>query len=378
MQHPYHDQRLLFPTLQSKVQLSSCSQSALADPVRNAIAEYLDSLTQRGMDWGLWMDRVGAAKAEFARMINADADDVAVLASVSDCASMIASALDFTGQRNRVVLAELDFPAIGHVWLAQGKRGAQVSFVEAERDCVSVEAYNRVIDERTLLVSVSQVSYYNGFRQDVGAIVRHAHEQGALVFVDAYQAVGSEPIDVKACGVDMLASGVQKYLLGVPGIAFMYVRRDVAQRLEPTNTGWFGRVNPFAFDVRRLDYAENACRFDTGTPPMMAAYAAHAAMKLLNDTGIAGIQAWQTQLSSVALDTAQNLGLSVASPVELAHKAATTAIRVQNASALEAQMASAGFIVSARNDVIRIAPHFYNTEQEVRDAVTQLALLVKR
>lgn len=378
MQHPYQAHRQLFPSLSSKVQLSSCSQSALATPVNAAVGEYLASLTQRGMDWGLWMDKVGAAKAEFARMINADAKDIAMLSSVSDCASIIGSALDFSGERNGVVLAELDFPSIGHVWLAHGKRGAQVSVVDAENDCVSAEAYNRLVNERTRLVSVSQVSYYNGFRQDIDAIVRHAHEQGALVFVDAYQAAGSEPIDVKASGVDMLASGVQKYLLGVPGIAFMYVRRDVAVTLEPTSTGWFGRVNPFAFDIRGLDYAPNACRFDTGTPPMMAAYAAHAGMKLLNDVGITGIQAWQTHLSSVALETAQRLDLSVASPVELTRKAANTAIRVSNASALEAQMAQAGFIVSARNDVIRIAPHFYNTEQEVRDAVTHLALLARK
>lgn len=375
MDHPFKAQRALFPSLETNVQLSSCSQSALAIPVRKAVVEYLDSLLERGMDWGLWMGKVSAAKAEFARLINADADEIAVCASVTDAAASVASALDFSGSRNRIVVGELDFPSVGQLWHAQRRQGAQVHFVEAVDHCVSAQAYVSAIDERTRLVSVSQVGFYNGFRQDVEAITRHAHSQGALVFVDAYQSAGSEPIDVKTSGVDMLASGMQKYLLGVPGIAFLYVRRELAQQLEPSNTGWFGRINPFAFDIRQLDYAPNTARFDVGTPPMMAAFAAEAALKIINELGANAICDWQHQLSRVALETAHKCGLAIASPGDLSIKAANTAIRVSNAGALEQQMAAEGYIVSARNDVIRIAPHFYNTEQEVCDAVQLLARL---
>lgn len=376
MQHPFAAQRALFPSLDTLRQLSSCSQSALALPVRRAAIDYLDSLTERGMDWGLWMGKVAAAKAEFARLINADADEIAVCASVTDAAASIASALDFSGARRAVVLGELDFPSLGQLWRAQQRRGASIRLVPTQPLQDNSPAYRAAIDERTLLVNLSAVSYYNGLRLDVKRITEHAHRQGALVFVDAYQAAGSEVIDVRASGVDMLASGVQKYLLGVPGIAFLYVRRELAQRLEPTFTGWFGRANPFDFDLRQLSYAPNAARFDVGTPPMMAAFIAEAALKLVNDTGPAAIQSWQAQLSQTVIDQARQYGLELASPSDPALKAANTAIRVTDAAGLERRLAEAGYIVSARNDVIRIAPHFYNTQQEVCDAVRLLAELV--
>lgn len=376
MQHPFAAQRELFPSLERLKQLSSCSQSALALPVRSAAHEYLDSLSERGTDWGLWVGKVTAAKAEFARLINADPDEIAVCASVTDAAASIASALDFSGARNRVVLGELDFPSVGQLWHAQQRHGADIQVVETHPQQDNRAAYCSAIDERTMLVNLSAVSYYNGLRLDVAHITEHAHRQGALVFADAYQAAGSEVIDVRQSGVDMLASGVQKYLLGVPGIAFLYVRRELAQKLEPSVTGWFGRANPFDFDLKQLDYAPGAVRFDVGTPPMMAAFIAEAALKLINDTGPAAIQRWQQHLSQVTIDMATRYDLEVASPLDPGLKAANTAIRVRDASNIEQRMAEAGFIVSARNDVIRIAPHFYNTQQDVCDAVRMLAELV--
>ncbi|MFJ9993553.1 aminotransferase class V-fold PLP-dependent enzyme [Pseudomonas putida] len=375
MDHAVTRYRHLFPSLSNNIQLSSCSQSAIATPVREAVGEYFDSLHARGMDWELWMTRVAAAKAEFARMINADEDEVAVCASVTEAAGLIASALDYPAARNKVLMTEMDFPSIGHLWLAQQRFGAQVQFVESDNDAVPTERFIEAIDERARLVCISQVCFYNGYRQDVAQITRQAHAHGALVFVDAYQASGSEPMDVKATPIDMLASGMQKYLLGLPGIAFLYVRREVALKLEPSLTGWFGRSNPFEFDIRKLDYAPNANRFDVGTPPMMAAYAAHAALQLINQVGVGHINAWQKRLSQVALETAAAHGLVVASPTDLSCKAANTAIRVAQAKTLEGLMAKEGFIVSARSDVLRIAPHFYNTEADVRQAIECLAAL---
>ena len=376
MNFPFAAQRSLFPILQRKIQLSSCSQSALCTPVADALDAYARSWREHGMDWIGWMEVVNAAKAEFGRLIGADADDIAVLSSVSDIASSLASALDFPATRNRIVVAEIDFPSIGHVWLAQQQRGAQVVFADAQPgQVVEPDRYAALIDERTRLVSVSHVSYYNGFTQDIGAIARATRRHGALLFVDAYQSAGAVQIDVKRDGIDMLASGAQKYLLGCPGLAFLYVRRDLVPALEPRNTGWFGRVNPFAFDIRTLDYAPSARRFDTGTPPMINAYAAHAGLKLLNSLDGALVEQYLRHLSSVAIEEARALGLSVASPTDLRVKASNTAIRVPDATALEARMAEAGYIVSARNDVVRIAPHFYNTAEDITGAMRTLAKL---
>ena len=378
MKHPFSSYRKLFPILDNAVQLSSCSQSALSLPVRQAIDEYLDVWVRRGADWGYWMDQVALARAEFARMIHADVEDIAVLGSVSDAASAIASALRFDAGRPEVVTSTLDFPSICHVWLAQQPRGAQVRLVAAEAGRTDTGArIAAAVNERTALVSVSQACFYDGQIVDIAATGRAARAQGAIQFVDAYQSAGSIAIDVRAQEVDILAAGAQKYLLGIPGIAFLYVRPALARQLVPTVTGWFGRVDPFAFDPARLDFADSATRFNTGTPPMMCASVARASMALLNEIGVPAIEAYLQQLSAVAIEEAARLDLEVASPLDPAAKGANTAIRVANAAAVQAQMLQSGYVVSARNDVIRIAPHFYNTADDVVGALRELARLTR-
>ncbi|WP_235426946.1 aminotransferase class V-fold PLP-dependent enzyme [Cohnella kolymensis] len=327
------------------------------------------------MDWQQWMSRVGEAKAAFAKLINASPHEIAVLGSVSDAASSVASAMDFSGKRNKVVTTEIDFPTIGHVWLAQQKRGARVEFIPTENHIVPIDYYDRYVDETTRITSIPHVSYYNGFKQDLNTISAIVHAKGSYLFIDAYQSAGNVAIDVKAMDIDFLAAGTQKYLIGIPGISFLYVRGDLAQQLEPATTGWFGRVNPFEFDVKKLDFAAGARRFDTGTPAIVNAYAAHAAIGMINEIGVPRIEGYLNQLSSAAVSYAKSKGLKVMSPEDLTIKASNTAIQVPNASEMERLMKEQDIIVSARNDVIRIAPHFYNTEEEVVKAIDTLVYL---
>jgi len=374
MKFCFEKERALFPILTRKAQLSSCSQSALSEPVATAMKNYMASWLENGMDWVGWVTEVEGAKAEFARLINADTSDIAVMSCVSDITSSIGSAFEFTKDKNEVVVAEIDFPSLGHVWLAHERKGAQVKFVPDDgNNCIDLDAYRDVINARTGLVSISHVSYYNGFKQDIRAIASLAHAHDALIYVDAYQSVGSMQIDVVRDDIDMLACGAQKFLLGCPGIAFLYVRRDVAQKFLPSNTGWFGRMNPFAFDIRHLDYADGARRFDTGTAPMINACAARAGMHLLNSLNMADVESHLQSLSEIALHEAKSRGLRIASPLDAHRKGANTAIYINDANTVERKMANDGFIVSARNDVIRVTPHFYNTEQEVAAAMKALA-----
>lgn len=375
MSFPFAKEREYFPILSEKIQLSSCSQSALSNQVAAAIREYTDTLRHDGMDWMLWMAKVEEAKVQFAKMINAQPEEVAILSSVSDCASSVASALDFTGERTDIVTTELDFPSIGHVWLAQQKKGAKVRFITPVDHLIPLEYYNESVNEQTLLTSIPHVSFYNGFKQDLKKIASIVHGKGSYLFVDAYQSAGSVRIDVKEMDVDFLAAGSQKYMLGIPGISFLYVKKELAETLEPGNTGWFGRIEPFAFDIKRLDFAGGARRFETGTPPMINGYAAAAALQLLNEIGVDQIEAYLQTLSKTAIDYAKEKGMRVVSPHDLSQKAANTAIFVPQASKAEAILKEQGILVSARNDVIRIAPHFYNTEQEVLTAIDALAAI---
>nr|WP_272509880.1 aminotransferase class V-fold PLP-dependent enzyme [Paenibacillus chitinolyticus] len=352
--------------------MSSCSQSAMSLQVEAAMKEYTDGWLTEGMDWTGWVHRVEMAKQSFATLINASPDEIAVLPSVSLAASAVASALQFTTGRNKVVTTEMDFPSIGHVWLAQQSRGAQVAYVPSENNEIPIEFYDRYVDEQTLIVSMSHAAYYNGLKQDLKQISAIAHGKGARLFVDAYQSAGCAAIDVKEMDVDFLAAGAQKYLLGIPGIAFLYVKKELADELQPSITGWFGRIDPFSFDVKSLDYAEGTRRFDTGTPPMINAYAAYAALELINQIGVHRIEPYLNELSNFAVSYGQEKGLTIASPLDLKRKAANTAFHCPNASLIEMKMRERGVIVSARNDVIRIAPHFYNKKEEVALAIDML------
>ena len=374
MTFPFAAQRALFPILRTRAQLSSCSQSALSQPVIDGLGEYMASWQDMGMNWGGWAQVLDQAKAEFARLIGAQAEDIAAMSCVSDLASSFGNCLQFGPAKDVIVVGDNEFPSLGHVWLAQQQRGARVSFLSGEgtQDIVLAD-YERQIDASTRLVSVSHVSYSNGYRQDLAAIAALAHAHDALVFVDAYQSVGAMAIDVVRDDIDVLVCGAQKFLLGCPGIAFMYVRRRLAQTLEPANTGWFGRVNPFAFDIRTLDYADGARRFDTGTPPYICAAAARAGMAMLNGLDMAQIEAHIEHLSAVAIEAAQAHGLTLTSPLDPKRKGSNTAIVIADAGAVEQKMAADGFIVSARGPVIRIAPHFYNTAEEVAAAIAALA-----
>jgi selenocysteine lyase/cysteine desulfurase len=213
------------------------------------------------------------------------------------------------------------------------------------------------------------VYYQNGFKQDLAAIAEIAHARGALFYVDAYQSLGTVPVDVKSMHVDMLSSGVLKYLLGLPGIAFLYIRRELANQLQPSSTGWFGQQNPFAMEVNRLDYATGARRFDTGTPPIIAAYAAEAGLALINEIGVQRIHQRIEHLVNFTLERANQLGLPVLGPRSVEQRGAAVAIAVPDGHHLEEQLKQRGMILSARGPAIRIAPHFFTLEEEISRAL---------
>lgn len=361
-----------FPILSTTIHLANCSQSPQSKTVRHSIEAYLRSWREEGMNWDAWIGKVDAAKKQFAKLINAETDEIAVTMSVSDATINVASACLPEQWKNKIVTTAAEFPTIGQIWLAQQRFGWQVEFVPVRDGQLYLEDYWNSIDDRTALVSVTHVYYQNGFKQDLGAIAKLAHARGALFYVDAYQSLGTTPVDVKAMQIDMLSSGVLKYLLGLPGIAFLYVRRDLADKLRPASTGWFGQQNPFAMEVSRLDYATGARRFDTGTPPIIAAYAAEAGLSLINQVGDDRIHQRLEQLVQFTLQQAAAQGLTVLGPSDLSQRGATVAINVPDSHHLEARLKQRGMILSARGPAIRIAPHFFTLEEEISRAVVAL------
>ena len=369
--------RRRIPLLAKCIPMNNCSQAPQTDATRAAAERYLESWNTSGMDWDTWMTEVALAKAEFAKLIGATVDDVAVFSSVSEAASAVASALDLGGDRTKLVVSEAEFPTVAHVWLAQERRGARLAYAPVRDGTIDPASYDELIDERTALVSSCHGYYMNGFVQDVARIAARAREAGALSFVDAYQTLGTMAMDARAAGMDFLVAGNLKFLMGIPGIAFLYVRPEIVGTLHPTVTGWFGRANPFAFDAKSLDWSPTASRFDTGTPPVINAYVARAGMEIINAVGPAKIRAWLEVLGARLIDGGRARGLTLHGTDDMRCKTATTAFIVRESHAIEEAMRARGVIASARGSVIRLAPHFYTTIDDIDFALDALAQVAR-
>jgi selenocysteine lyase/cysteine desulfurase len=368
--------RSRIPLLTSLIPMNNCSQAPQTDATRAAAERYLESWNQSGMDWDAWVEEVQLAKSEFARLINASVDEIAVFSCVSEATSAVATAIDFSATRRKVVVTEAEFPTIGHVWLAQQRRGARVAWVPVRDGMVDANAYDALADDETAIVSACHGYFLNGSMQDLAGLADRVHASGALLYVDAYQTLGTVPVDVRAIGVDFLAAGNLKFLMGVPGIAFLYVRRELIERLHPLTTGWFGRANPFAFQVKQLDWAASASRFDMGTPPVINAYVARAGMAIINEIGVDAIRRWLEVLGRRLIDGGRERGFTLHGTDDMARKTATTAFVVDDSHAVELTMRRRGIIPSARGPVIRLAPHFYNTMADVDTALDVLASVI--
>ncbi len=362
-----------FPVFGQRVYINSCSQGALSDAVRDAYARYLDDWDEHGAPWEYWVGRLEAVRASIASLVNADEDEIAVTTSVSAGVSALASGLRFDEGRDTVVLSDFEFPTIGQIWHAQERRGLRVVHVPAEEDgTIALERFAEAIDERTALVATTHVCFRNGGRLDVEGIARLAHERGALALVDAYQTVGSLPVDVRALDCDFLAAGVLKYLLGSAGLGFLYCRRELVEGIEPTATGWFADRDIFEMDIHDYSPAPTARRFEAGTPPVPSTYAAIAGIELMQEIGIAETEAHVRELNGLLRDGLDELGARVVTPREPERSGALVCIASTDVDALVAVLGADGIVTSSRDDNLRLSAHCYNTAEDVRAVLATL------
>jgi selenocysteine lyase/cysteine desulfurase len=361
--------RSRFPIFNRKIYLNSCSQGALSNAVEAALTGHLQTWHEGGSPWDVWVQKYEETRAQFARFIGAEPDEVAVVPSASAGINAVASALEFT-KRPKVVMGEYEFPTMGHVWLAQKSRGAQIEFVAAEGERLRTESYAQAVDERTAIVPLTHICFMNGFRSDIAGVTRIAHAKGALVFLDDYQDCGTRPVNVKAMDVDFYVTGTLKYLLASSGVAFLYVRKSLIPTLAPTISGWFAQNNPFAFDVKHLDQASNARRFEAGTPPIPNIYAASAGIALLQEIGLDQVAQQVRTLAQALIQGARELGIHVKTPLDSVGP--LVVLRSSNVEKVIALLAEQNIIVSSRHDGLRISFHVHNTLDDVRQVLDAL------
>ena len=354
-----------FPILATATYLNSCSQGALSRRVRSAYEEYLAGWDANGAEWVHWVERAEAARAAFARLLGVTPAEIAVTTSVSQGVSGIVSAHDLKS-RPRIVISEYEFPTIGQIAHAQELRGAEIVHVRPDADgSIPLERWAEAVDGRTSLVCCTAVSYRTGHRQDLAGIAAIAHERGALLLADSYQAVGAIDLDVRQLDVDFVTAGTVKYLLASAGLGFLYVRGDLMPQLLPTQTGWFADEDIFQMDISDYSPAPDARRFDAGTPPVPNIYAGLAGMSIIEEVGVDAIEAHVSALNTRLLDGLEELRASVATPRDPAGRGPLVCVRSTDAPALVTELATERIVVSYRDENVRVAAHLYSTDEDV-------------
>jgi selenocysteine lyase/cysteine desulfurase len=365
--------RSRFPVLERKTYLNSGSYCALADSVKEAINNYMDDRLLVGANWDVWVMKNEAVRSLMAQVLRAAPDEIAVTASASAGINALASAFDFKGRRNKVVISDFEFPTNAQIWHAQELRGARVVHVPRAADgYIPLEHFEKAIDEETQLVAVTQVCFRNGAKLDIPGIVKLAHARGAKVMLDCYQAVGAMTVDVKKLDVDFAVGGMLKYLLGTAGLGFLYVRSELIPELTPTNSGWFAQANITAMDITANRPSATARRFEAGTPAVVNCYAVEAGLKIILEVGTDAIEERVKYLTRLYMDRLEEIDWPSITPRADEQHGPMICVRAKQVAQLFGRLTQQDIVTSFRDDNLRATFHFYNSEKDVETIVQAL------
>ena len=367
------DYRAEFPILEETTYLVSHSLGAMPRRAAERLAQFAREWAERGIRaWAEgWWETPMRVGDQIGRIVGAPPGSTVMHQNVAVAEAVVLSCFQPAGpRRNRVVYERANFPSVRYLYQAQ----PDLEVVVCEDEGEIVER----IDERTLLVPISHVIFKTGRIQDVEPIIERAHEVGAHVVLDAYQSVGTVPLDVSALGVDFAVGGSVKWLCGGAGAAWLYIRPDLAERLEPTLVGWQAHARPFAFEPE-LEYADGAARFLTGTPNVPALYAATAGYDLVEEAGIDRIRANSLRQTELLIGLLDEAGLEVVSPREPARRGGSVVVRVPDFEAVHAELDARDILCDFRPDAgLRFGPHFFNTDEELELVVSAIEEIVGR
>ncbi len=364
--------RRQFPILDETTYLISNSLGAMPRAVYDSMRDYADAWAHRGVR--AWEERWWMLAAEvgdqIGALMNAPPGSVSVHQNVTMCQAIVASCFDFSGRRNKVVFSDLNFPSIMYFWNAQRARGARVEMVPTDGIHVPLDRMLAAIDEQTLLVPVSHVIFRSAYINDARAIIERAHQVGALVVLDTFQSLGTVPVDAQALNADFVCGGVLKWLCGGPGVAYLYVRPELAAKLEPKLTGWIAHEQPFAFEIGEQKYAAGQYRFMNGTPNIPALYAAQPGLRIVSEIGVGKIREKSQRQTAQLIALAEARGWRVNTPRDPERRGGTVSIDMPFAQEVCAELIKRNILVDYRpNAGVRMSPHFYNRDEELGTAL---------
>jgi kynureninase len=360
--------RELFPITRKWRYFMNNSHTPAPETVRESLDHFLEMWNEGAAEsWDEWIAESGRVADQIGRIIGAKPGTVAIHANVSTLLAMLLSSYDFRStKRNKIVYTEMDFPTIGYLadaWRAYGARTVMVK----SRDGIGIELEDLLneIDEETWLVPTCHAFFNSSFLQDIPRIAEHAHRVGALVCADVYQSAGAMPVDVASWNVDFAVGGCHKYLCGGSGTCYLYVRSD-HQKLMPKITGWLAHEDPFAMKNVPMKWREGITRFRNGAPAVAPLYIAKAGLSLIEEIGAQRIRQESEKHTSRLIEWSDQLGLELKTPRELRARGAAVHVRFPGVEAVQTKLKERGFLVHYRDAFhLRIAPHFYNTIEEI-------------
>jgi kynureninase len=372
-----------FPTLASGIHLLSHSLGPVPRAARESMLDYCDAWENHTSEdaWATsWWELSRRVGDRLARVLGGSAGSVQIQPNASIALATVASCFDFkASRRNKVVTTALDFPSMEYIWDAQRQVGARIEIVNA-RDgiTVSLEQILDAIDEETCLVALSHTSYRSSSRIDAAAVVERAHAKGALVLLDVYQSAGVVKLEAADWQVDFLIGGTIKWLCGGPACGYLYVRPELQRDLRPRLTGWVAHDAPFAFAPPPMRYAGSVRRFAQGTPSIPALYSALPGLQLTETVGLELIAAESARRTEWMIEFALARGWQINTPRESSKRGGSVMIGVKDGPAMVEQLAERKVYVDSRPSAgLRISPHFFNTDEEVEEAMAILAELME-
>jgi kynureninase len=366
-----------FPILQRKTYLNSCSLGALSQRSMRGMAQFLEMWNEWGAHawYEIWLGEIAKAREKFAKIIGAQLHEVAIAPSVSVALSSIATALDYS-ERQNVVMAAMDFPTLAYQWLVKQRLGVECRFVESPDGIhTPPELFERQVDDKTALVATSRVFYTSGYIQDVRAVADIAHKHGAYLLIDDYQGTGQIPINVNVLDIDFLVTGTLKWLMGGPGLAFVYIREGLLSSLQPTISGWFGHRDQFQFKTREFEFRPEATRVEMGTPAVPTIYTANGGLDIVQEISVESICERSRYLTNDLIARAREHGWNVRAPQEPERRSSIVMLEIENPEEVVKDLVVRDIITDLRPGLLRISPYFYNTIEEnaiVIDAVAEV------
>ena len=354
-----------FPVTKNKVFLNHAAESPLPKPVADAVHKYVEEFSNFGESSIELEDR---GKSLFAKLINAKPEELAIVENTSMGLNIAANLLRYP-PGSKIVTTDMEYPSVVYPWLRKSLP-VKVHYVKNVNGKILLEDVEKAVDDNTVAVVVSHVEYFNGFRNDLGAISEIAHEHGAYVIVDAIQSAGAVKIDVKKDDVDFLTCACYKWLLGPPGAGYLYVKRELVEKFEPPLVGWLS-VKPEVFetidfwDIWSLKLSETASRFEVGTPSFISIAGIIQALKMFLDFGMENVERRILKLTDYLIETVKDLGLKLQTPEEKQYRSGIVNFKISNPKELAEKLNGKNIVVSARSHGIRVSPHFYNVEEEI-------------